>query len=84
MLPVEATIAGVPVVYCDMPQSLNSYIGNFGVRYDSLPGMQRELERMYSDESVWMMMSRAATDCLLVNSQRQQDKLFKLAFGPLL
>ena len=76
MLPVEAVIAGLPVVHCDMPQSLNTYIGSNGMRYTSLTRMQNLLIDLYNDQEMWAMASNTGADCARANSQDKQDRQF--------
>lgn len=57
MLPVEGMLAGMPVLYKNMPQSLNSYIGDCGVRFDTSGALERAIKAVYNSPQVWSSLS---------------------------
>lgn len=53
MLPVESMLAGVPVMYIRMPQSLDTYIGDAGVRFEDADELESRLPALLFDKEVW-------------------------------
>ncbi|MEX4010440.1 FkbM family methyltransferase [Neoaquamicrobium sediminum] len=53
MMPVEAMASGLPVAHIDMPQSLNHYIGPYGLRFSSASELQFALRTVYRKEQIW-------------------------------
>ena len=68
MVPVEASALGVPLLYQDMPQSLNETIGLAGVRYKSGFELVQSAKTLYRDPQVWRQFSRAG-----IRRARSQD-----------
>ena len=60
MLPIEAMSAGTPVCYIDMPQSLNSYVGMAGLKFEDLNQMIWGLKKIYNSEETWMNLSESS------------------------
>ena len=59
MMPVEAMSSGTPVCYIDMPQSLNSYIGQAGLKFDNIEEMLWSVRKIYNSEDTWKALNRA-------------------------
>jgi len=53
MLPFEALSSGLPVAYCDMPQSLNEYIGSAGMHFANPEELARKARIAYFNQPVW-------------------------------
>ena len=53
MLPVEMLARGTPVVHVDMPQSLNTYVGDKGLKYRTLDEMLAHVTSLNTDEQLW-------------------------------
>lgn len=58
MLPVETLFVGTPVLYISMPQSLNTYIGNAGRRFETPIELSAALSEVLSDKSYWNDLSQ--------------------------
>ena len=59
MLPAEAMSSGIPVCYVDMPQSLNQYIGNAGIKYETPKQMISAAKKVYNSLEIWNSLNRA-------------------------
>lgn len=59
MVPVETAAIGVPVLYPDMPQSLNEAIGLAGVRYRDTFDLINSAQTLYRNPLVWRQYSQA-------------------------
>ena len=62
MLPVESQSFGTPVVYRDMPPSLNEWIGHTGICSNSPEEMARAISMLYNDKTLWDDYSRLGID----------------------
>ena len=60
MLPVEMLSRGTPVVYIDMPQSLNRYIGRNGMCFKNLDEMSQNIQLLYNDQALWRQIQLKA------------------------
>lgn len=59
MVPVEAAGLGIPVLYPNMPQSLNAALGLAGVQYTSAYDLASSAQLLYRDPLLWRQYSRA-------------------------
>jgi FkbM family methyltransferase len=60
MLPVEMLSRGTPVVYIDMPQSLNQYVGEYGLHFDDMDDMKEKVVSLYNDSVLWTQLQKKA------------------------
>jgi len=58
MLPIECQSLGVPVIYVDMPPSLNSWIGHTGICVSDPEEGAKMAEFLYTDRNAWNSYSR--------------------------
>ncbi len=84
MLPVEAMLAGVPVLHIDMPQSLNDYIGNAGVRFATANDVPGALKSLYHQEKVWTLFSEMGRARSHDFSEKATSALLECALLPFL
>ncbi|MFD6814918.1 glycosyltransferase [Enteractinococcus coprophilus] len=68
MVPVEASALGVPLLYADMPQSLNEAIGFAGYRYRDTFDLINSAQAIYRDPILWRQYSRSG-----INRAASQD-----------
>ena len=59
MLPVEALSNGLPVAYIDMPQSLNKYISDSGIRFSDVEDMSYKISYIYNNNKAWESFSQS-------------------------
>jgi len=72
MVPVEASAMGVPLLYQDMPQSLNESVGTAGIRYRDSFELVNSAQVIYRDSQVWRQLSIAGI-------QRARSQQFDVA-----
>ena len=58
MLPLEAAYSGTPVLYVDMPQSLNEYLGDSGIRIHSPQDLVVTSRLLQEHEPMWSAYSQ--------------------------
>lgn len=76
MLPVETMFLGVPVAYVAMPHSLDTYVGDAGLRFSSPQDLERRLPLLLSDENLWLdRRSRALERAEALHWQRTSEQL---------
>jgi hypothetical protein len=66
MLPVESQFVGTPVIYRDMPQSLNQWIGHTGICVDKPSEFAEMCYFLYNNKEHWEKYSNLS----LLNSKR--------------
>jgi glycosyltransferase involved in cell wall biosynthesis len=71
MLPVEAMTSGVPICYRDMPQSLNQYIGDSGLKFESIDSMLIAIRKIYFSEENWSRFRTSGIQRGLTLSEKQ-------------
>lgn len=79
MLPVEACYSGVPVVYIDMPQSLNTYIGDAGLRVTNKNELEEAVSLLMENDEAWQAYS--ARGILKAKSMDWQCLAFELGLS---
>ncbi len=79
MLPVEACYSGVPVVYIDMPQSLNTYIGDAGLRVSNEQELEEAVSLLMENDEAWQAYS--ARGILKAKSMDWQCLAFELGLS---
>jgi len=83
MVPIEAQIASVPVLYPNMPQSLNHYINFTGYRYNDLSDLINAIDYIYNNEDEWKKIAKsgyynAKSKCGLLQSTQLHLTLEKI------
>lgn len=75
MLPTETQYFGIPVVYRDMPQSLNQWIGHTGILVDSPEEASNVIYQLYTDKQYWEQYSKLS----YLNSERNNIENSKIS-----
>jgi hypothetical protein len=75
MLPTETQYFGIPVVYRDMPQSLNQWIGHTGILVDTPEEASNVIYQLYTDKQYWEEYSNLS----YLNSKRNSIETIKIA-----
>jgi hypothetical protein len=75
MLPTETQCFGIPVVYRDMPQSLNQWIGHTGILVDSPEEASNVIYQLYTDKQYWEQYSKLS----YLNSERNNIENSKIS-----
>jgi hypothetical protein len=76
MLPVESQLVGTPVVYRNMPQSLNQWIGFSGICVNTPNELSEFVCWLYNNEDVWNKYSNMS----ILNSERNKIDNIEVAF----
>lgn len=84
MLPVEASIAGIPVLFCNMPQSLNEYIADAGSVFLNSDELSRAAKQIYFSEPYWSALSELGQSRRTRFNSRSTDLAFSRAISPFL
>jgi FkbM family methyltransferase len=79
MLPVEASIAGIPVLFCNMPQSLNEYIADAGAMFLNSDELTYTAKEIYFSEPYWNALSELGRSRRTRFNPRNTDLAFSRA-----
>jgi glycosyltransferase involved in cell wall biosynthesis len=59
MVPLESQGVGTPVVYPPMPQSLDTCVGDSGLRFNSVDQLVQQVTHLYQKKNLWQQYSQA-------------------------